>query len=85
MHKGKIKSIDRENGFGFIEGEDGQKVFFHQRWLRKTKFRDLKLGDEVVFDIDQGPRGPRAFHLMLASEAVKEQTRVRPVDMLFKD
>jgi CspA family cold shock protein len=85
MYKGKIKSIDRENGFGFIEAEDGQRVFFHQRWLRKTKFRDLNQGDEVVFDIDQGPRGPRAFHMMLASDAGREEVRVRAVDTLFKD
>lgn len=84
MYKGKIKSIDRENGFGFIEAEDGQKVFFHQRWLRKTKFRDLKLGDDVVFDIDHGNRGARAFHMMLASD-VKEESRLRAVDSIFKD
>jgi len=84
MEKGKIKSIDRPKGFGFIETDEGAKVFFHQRWLRKIKFKDLKEGEEVIFEINDGPRGPRAINLDLASET-EELVKIRAGDDLFKD
>jgi len=84
MNRGRIKSIERSQGYGFIESEEGLKIFFHQRWLRKVQFKDLKEGDEVVFAINQGPRGPRAFRLSLASDC-EEAVKVHPGDKLFKD
>ena len=84
MYKGVIKSIERHKGYGFIEAEDGQIVFFHQRWLKNLKFCDLSEGDEVVFAINQGPRGPRAFNLGLPTMA-DDFRRRRPIEQLFKD
>ena len=84
--KGKIKSIERPKGYGFIEADDGQKVFFHQRWLRKVKFKDLEEGDEVVFSINMGTRGPRAYNLNLAdNEELETVAAGRRGDELFKD
>ena len=84
MLKGKIKSIERASGYGFIESEEGAKIFFHQRWLRNIKFSELKEGDEVLFEVNQGPRGPRAHRLTLPG-AEKKPDKIRPVDRLFKD
>jgi len=64
--KGTIISINRSRGYGFIRIEDGSEIFFHQRWLKKVKFRDLSEGSEVIFSINKGPRGPRAYDLDLA-------------------
>nr|MBN2277457.1 cold shock domain-containing protein [candidate division Zixibacteria bacterium] len=83
MDRGKIVSIERSKGYGFIEMEDGEKVFFHQRWLRKIKFRQLNEGDEVVFTINIGPRGPRAFHLNLADQEIQE-IKTKRIAELFK-
>lgn len=85
MFKGKIKSIERSKGFGFIETDEGDKVFFHQRWLRKTKFRDLNEGDDVVFSANMGPRGLRAYHLSLAGDEEGEPVRITRANELFKD
>jgi len=84
MERGKIKSIDRPKGFGFIETDEGDKVCFHQRWLKKIKFKDLKEGDEVVFEVNEGPRGPRAFNVGIASEN-EELVKVRTRVSIFKD
>ncbi len=83
MTKGRIVVIERPKGYGFIEAEDGSEVFFHQRWLRKVKFRDLNVGDEVVFAVHQGPRGLRAHNLTPASEY--EEAKPRSVELLFKN
>jgi len=80
---GIIREIERASGYGFIEAEDGRMVFFHQRWLKKIRFRDLNIGDEMAFLINDGPRGPRAFNLRLASD--EEEIVRRPVELLFKD
>jgi cold shock protein len=80
---GVIKELVRASGYGFIESEDGHMVFFHQRWLKKIRFRDLNIGDEMAFLINDGPRGPRAFNLHLASD--EEEIVRRPVELLFKD
>jgi CspA family cold shock protein len=74
MQKGVIVSINRSRGYGFIESDHGAKIFFHQRWLRDIRFRDLSIGDMVVFNIDQGPRGPRAQNMNLADKAAANQT-----------
>jgi len=80
---GVIKEIVRDKGYGFIEAVDGRMVFFHQRWLKKLRFRNLNIGDEMAFLINDGPRGLRAFNLRLASD--EDEIVRRPVELLFKD
>jgi len=85
MYKGTVKSIDRSKGYGFIETDEGEKIFFHQRWLRKIKFRELNEGDEVVFSVNAGPRGARAYHINLADREEVIPTAKQRGDELFKD
>ncbi len=63
--KGKIKSLVRRRGFGFITAEDGKEVFFHYSALVGKDFNTLEEGTNVVFDIEQGPKGPRAVGIIL--------------------
>lgn len=65
MPTGKISDIIRRNGYGFIAGSGGQKIFFHQRWLDEAKFRDLNVGDELIFQVERGQRGMRARRINL--------------------
>ncbi len=85
MYKGIISSIERSKGYGFIEAEDGERIFFHQRWLRKVRFRDLHKGDEVVFLVNMGERGPRAHHINLAANIESRDTYIsRKAEAIFK-
>ncbi len=60
---GQIVRI-KEQGFGFIKPEDGSKdVFFHAQSLIDVSFDDLKEGDKVTFDVEQGPKGPAATNV----------------------
>jgi len=61
--KGTIKRVIRERGFGFISTEDGGEVFFHRSALQDVDFDTLEEGDGVEFDLEKGPRGPRAVNL----------------------
>ncbi len=66
MHKGKIKKLVRDRGFGFISDTDGREVFFHQSSLIETKFDTLNEEQEVDFEVEQSPKGPRAINVQIA-------------------
>ncbi|MBN2097356.1 MAG: cold shock domain-containing protein [Candidatus Omnitrophica bacterium] len=66
MHKGKIDKVVRERGFGFIDDTDGRKVFFHQSSLLGVTFTALKGDEEVEFEVENSPKGPRAINVSIA-------------------
>jgi len=61
--QGKIKRLIRERGFGFITAEDGNEVFFHRSDLAGEDFDALEEGTSVEFDLETGPKGPRATNV----------------------
>lgn len=63
MHTGRIKKVVSERGFGFISDTDGREVFFHQSSLIDTQFDALKEGDNLEFEIENSPKGPRAVNV----------------------
>ena len=63
--KGTIKKVIRERGFGFISAEDGREVFFHRSALEEADFDALEEGNSVEFDVEKGPKGPRAVNVTL--------------------
>ncbi len=67
MHKGKIKKLIRDRGFGFINDTDGREVFFHQSGLVDIKFDTLNEGQEVEFEVEKSQKGPRALNIRSAT------------------
>lgn len=65
MHSGKIKKLVRDRGFGFISDTDGREVFFHQSSLVDVKFDALTEDQNVEFEIEKSPKGPRAINIRL--------------------
>ena len=65
MHKGKINKVVRERGFGFIDDTDGRQVFFHQSSLVGITFDALKGDEEVEFEVEDSPKGPRAVNVSI--------------------
>jgi CspA family cold shock protein len=66
MHKGKIKKLVRERGFGFISDTDGRELFFHRSGLVDLKFDALTEDQAVEFDVETSPKGPRAINVRIA-------------------
>ncbi len=62
--KGTIARLT-DRGFGFITPETGEKdLFFHARSLVEgVQYDSLKEGDAVLFDIEQGDKGPAAVNV----------------------
>ena len=68
MHKGTVKRLMRERGFGFISSEDGREIFFHRSELQNVDFDKLEEGDHLEFSVTKGDKGPQATGIRKASE-----------------
>ena len=57
MQQGVIARLT-DKGFGFItrEGED-KDLFFHSNELVDVTYNDLREGDTLEFEIEEGPKG----------------------------
>ena len=54
---GTVKWFNNNKGFGFIERQDGPDVFVHYSAIQSDGFRALEEGQEVEFNIVEGPKG----------------------------
>jgi CspA family cold shock protein len=63
MTKGKVKWFNGRKGFGFIQVEDGKDVFVHHSAIQSDGFKSLSEGDEVEFEISEGPKGLQAANV----------------------
>ncbi len=67
MAKGRVKWFSIQKGFGFIEVESAKDVFVHHSSIQGEGFKSLREGDEVEFEISQGPKGPQATNVRVIS------------------
>lgn len=63
---GTIKTLT-EKGFGFIAREGQAKdLFFHSNDLNGVTFDELKVGETVTFEVEDGPKGQSAKNVSRA-------------------
>lgn len=61
MAQGTVKWFNAEKGFGFLSQADGgADVFVHFSAIQADGYRSLEEGQEVEFQVTQGPKGPQA-------------------------
>ena len=61
MAEGTVDFFHDEGGYGFISTEDSDDdVFFH---MEDVGGEDLEEGQDVEFDIEDAPKGPRATNV----------------------
>ena len=66
MPQGKIKKVIADKGFGFLEGEDGEDLFFHHSEVQGAGIEQLREGQEVSYTVGQGRKGPCATSVRAA-------------------
>ena len=61
MQTGTVKWFNEAKGYGFIAPEDGGKdVFVHFSGINGEGFRTLNEGQQVEFEVKEGPKGLQA-------------------------
>lgn len=63
MVKGKVKWFSNQKGYGFITPEEGEDVFVHHTAIQGDGYKTLKEGEEVEFEIADGPKGSHAANV----------------------
>jgi CspA family cold shock protein len=65
MAKGKVKWFSNQKGYGFITAEGGKDVFVHYSAIKGDGYKTLQEGQDVEFEITQGPKGEQATNVTL--------------------
>jgi cold shock protein len=58
--RGKVAWFNNAKGYGFLAHDGGPDVFVHFSSIQSEGYRSLAEGDDVVFSIIQGEKGPQA-------------------------
>ena len=64
MAKGTVKWFNNAKGYGFITPESGSDVFVHHSAIQGDGYKSLDEGQEVEFEIQQGPKGAEAINVV---------------------
>lgn len=61
MQRGIVKWFNNAKGYGFIEPDaGGADVFVHHTAIDMEGFRTLDQGENVTFEVNEGPKGLQA-------------------------
>jgi len=66
MAKGTVKWFSNQKGYGFITPESGNDVFVHHSAIQGDGYKSLEEGQNVEFEITQGPKGEQATNVVKA-------------------
>jgi len=64
MPRGRVKWFNDKKGYGFIEQENGEDVFVHFSAIQGDGFKTLGEGQEVEFEVENGPKGIHAKNVV---------------------
>jgi CspA family cold shock protein len=63
MEKGTVKWFNGSKGYGFITPQEGSDVFVHFSAIQGDGFKSLDEGQEVEFEVVNGPKGKQAANV----------------------
>ena len=64
MQRGKVKWFNSAKGYGFLNTSDeARDIFIHYSSILMEGYKTLKEGEEVEFELEEGPKGPTAVNV----------------------
>ena len=79
MLVGKVKWFNDAKGYGFITRQsDGSDVFVHYSAIVGDGFRSLAQGQDVKYDLDEGPKGLHATNVtaVAGERSISQEARM---------
>jgi CspA family cold shock protein len=65
--QGVVKWFNASKGYGFIQRQSGEDVFVHFSAIQSDGYKSLNEGQQVEFEVKQGPKGLQAENVTLHS------------------
>ena len=63
MERGQVKWFNDAKGYGFITRDGSPDIFVHHTAIMAEGFRSLAEGEQVEFELIQGPKGLQAANV----------------------
>ena len=68
MANGKVKWFNNAKGYGFVLSEaGGDDLFAHYSSIEMDGYRTLRAGQDVTFDVEEGPKGLHAVNIRVVA------------------
>ena len=86
MTIGTVKWFNDAKGFGFIEPQEGgEDVFAHFSAIQMEGFRTLQQGEQVDYELVQGPKGRLAQNIRPSTVAGDQQEALESQQEKYAD
>ena len=66
--QGKVKTFNKQKGYGFIRCELEEDIFFHYSSLIMDGFKTIDVGADVEFELEETSKGKRATNIMVVTK-----------------
>lgn len=60
---GKVKWFSDQKGYGFIARDESTDVFVHHTAIVMDGYRTLRQGEDVLYELKDGDKGPQAVNV----------------------
>jgi len=79
MATGTVKWFNNAKGYGFVLSEDKQDdLFIHYSSIQMDGYKSLKAGQEVEYDVQEGPKGMHAVNIRCSGAGDESPTSAEP-------
>jgi CspA family cold shock protein len=84
MAIGKVKWFNNAKGYGFVLPDDGgEDLFIHYSAIQMDGYKTLKAGQEIQFEVVEGPKGLHAVNIQDVEEHTSVNGEVSGVSVDF--
>lgn len=74
-HGKVIRLFYEDDGYGFLQTEDGREIYFNRNSVLNDGFDRLRVGDEVRYSEENGEEGPQASTVGIVGKESRQYLR----------